>query len=119
MNNLNSILLEGTLKTKPEFSIIRKTPECRFTVVSKRTFKDNDLQTIGEVNTEETEVEVETCNELASRIKEQGKKGRGVRVVGRLKQKRYYDVDGRSASRIVIAAEHVEFRPEYKKDTID
>jgi len=39
-----------------------------------------------------------------------------VRVVGRLKQDRWNGADGKSHSRITIVAEHVEFRPEFKKD---
>jgi single-strand DNA-binding protein len=45
-----------------------------------------------------------------------GKKGRGVRVVGRLKQDRWTGDDGKQRSRITIVAEHVEFRPEFKKE---
>ena len=45
-----------------------------------------------------------------------GKKGRGVRVVGRLKQDRWTGTDGKPRSKIAIVAEHVEFRPEFKKD---
>ena len=43
------------------------------------------------------------------------KKGRGVRVVGRLKQDRWTDADGKGRSRIFIVAEHVEFKPQLKK----
>ena len=44
-------------------------------------------------------------------------KGRGVRVVGRLKQDRWQQ-NGQSRSRIVIVAEHVEFKskPNMKED---
>jgi len=47
------------------------------------------------------------------------KKGRGVRVVGRLKQDRWTDADGKPHSRIFIVAEHVEFRPQFKKQDRD
>jgi single-strand DNA-binding protein len=43
------------------------------------------------------------------------KKGRGVRVVGRLKQDRWTDPDGKPHSRVEIIAEHVEFKPQLKK----
>ena len=39
-----------------------------------------------------------------------------MRVVGRLKQDRWTGNDGKPRSRISIVAEHVEFRPEFKKD---
>jgi single-strand DNA-binding protein len=40
-----------------------------------------------------------------------------VRVVGRLKQDRWNDRDGKSRSKVTIVAEHVEFRPELKQET--
>ena len=36
--------------------------------------------------------------------------------MGRLKQERWNDADGKTRSRVVIVAEHVEFRPEFKKE---
>ena len=41
------------------------------------------------------------------------KKGRGVRVVGRLKQDRWTDDDGNSHNKIKVVGEHVEFKPQY------
>lgn len=38
-----------------------------------------------------------------------------MRVVGRLKQDRWTDADGKGHSRIFIVAEHVEFKPQLKK----
>jgi single-strand DNA-binding protein len=43
------------------------------------------------------------------------KKGRGVRVVGRLKQDRRTDADGKGHSKISIVAEHAGFEPQFKK----
>jgi single-strand DNA-binding protein len=60
--------------------------------------------------------DIETWSKLAEACYSKGKKGRGVRVVGRLKQNRWSDPEGKSHSRITIVAEHVEFRPEFKKD---
>ena len=37
-------------------------------------------------------------------------KGRGVQVVGRLRQERWTDKDGGNRERIIVVAEHVEFR---------
>jgi single-strand DNA-binding protein len=87
------------------------TPVCNFTLASNRFFKqDSGL---------EKEVgffDVETWAKLAENCKNLGHKGRGVRVVGRLKQDRWNDSDGKSHSRVTIVAEHVEFRPEFKKE---
>ena len=60
--------------------------------------------------------EVETWAKLAEACNNLGKKGRGVRVVGRLKQDRWTGNDGKQRSKISIVAEHVEFRPEFRKE---
>jgi single-strand DNA-binding protein len=60
--------------------------------------------------------DVETWAKLAEACYAKGRKGRGVRVVGRLKQDRWSGPDGKAHSRITIVAEHVEFRPEFKKE---
>ena len=36
--------------------------------------------------------------------------------MGRLKQDRWTDTDGKPHSRVLIVAEHVEFKPQIKKD---
>jgi single-strand DNA-binding protein len=53
---------------------------------------------------------------LAENCYNLGRKGRGVRVVGRLKQDRWPGQDGKNHSRVMIVAEHVEFRPEFRKE---
>jgi single-strand DNA-binding protein len=60
--------------------------------------------------------DVSAWTRLAEVCGEYLKKGRGVRVVGRLKQDRWTDADGKPHSRIFIVAEHVEFKPQIKKD---
>ena len=42
-------------------------------------------------------------------------KGRGIRVVGRIKQERWEDPDGNARSKVVIIAEQVEFQPERRQ----
>ena len=112
MNNLNSILIEGNLVRDPLFRTTPKgTPVCTFTLASNRFFKqDSGL---------EREVgffDVETWAKLAENCNQLGHKGRGARVVGRLKQERWSGSDGKSHSRVTIVAEHVEFRPDFKKN---
>jgi single-strand DNA-binding protein len=60
--------------------------------------------------------DVETWARLAEACYDKGRKGRGIRVVGRLNEDRWTDNDGKPRSKIRIIAEHVEFRPEFKKD---
>lgn len=42
---------------------------------------------------------------------QKGVKGRGVRVVGRLRQERWEDKEGGKREKIIVVAEHVEFKP--------
>lgn len=110
MNSLNSILVEGNLTKDPLLSLTPKgTPVCNFGVASNRYYKQED-----ELQQEVSFFEVETWSKLAETCGEYLKKGRGVRVVGRLKQDRWQDQDGNPRSRVKIVAEHVEFKPEFK-----
>jgi single-strand DNA-binding protein len=108
MNNLNSILIEGNLVRDP---LNRTTPKgthvCTFTIASNRYYKQ-DANFEKEVGF----FDVETWSRLADTCYNQGHKGRGVRVVGRLKQERWNGPDGKPRSRVAIVAEHVEFRKE-------
>ena len=113
MNNLNSILIEGNLARDPMFrSTPKGTPVCTFSLASNRFFRqDSGLEK------EVSFFEVETWAKLAEACNNLGRKGRGVRVVGRLKQDRWTGNDGKPRSRITIVAEHVEFRPEFRKES--
>ena len=66
----------------------------------------------GERHEEVSFVEATTWGKLATVCAEHLAKGRGVRVVGRLKQERWEDGDGNPRAKIVIVAEHVEFQPQ-------
>jgi single-strand DNA-binding protein len=111
MNNLNSILLEGNLVRDP---LLRSTPKgtsvCTFCLASNRVFKQDSG-----FEKEVSFFQVQTWAKLAEACYNKGQKGRGVRVVGRLKQDRWTGSDGKSHSRVSIVAEHVEFRPVFKK----
>jgi single-strand DNA-binding protein len=112
MNNLNSIILEGNLTKDP---VLDKTPKgtavCRFTVASNRYYKSE-----GERQEEVGFFDVEVWSRLAETCGEYLEKGRGVRVVGRLKQDRWTNSEGSSRSRVRIVGEHVEFRSRPKTD---
>ncbi len=107
MNSLNSILLEGNLTRDPES---RTTPAgtqvCNFSVASNRFYKQNDS-----FEKETSFFDVEAWARLGQTCAETLRKGRGVRVVGRLKQDRWTDPEGKSKSKVKIVAEHVEFKP--------
>jgi single-strand DNA-binding protein len=115
VNNLNSILIEGNLVKDPELSYTPKgTAVCKFTVACNRAFKQDD-----QLQKEVSFFDVSTWTRLAEVCAEYLKKGRGVRVVGRLKQDKWTDADGKPHSRIFIVAEHVEFKPQFKKQDGD
>jgi single-strand DNA-binding protein len=112
MNNLNSILIEGNLVRDPINKTTAKgTPICSFSIASNRYFKQGE-----DLEKETSFFDVETWSKLAETCGQLGHKGRGVRVVGRLKQNRWNDAEGKACSKISIVAEHVEFRPEEKKE---
>jgi single-strand DNA-binding protein len=112
MNNLNSILVEGTLVRDPLMKTTAKgTPLCTFSIASNRFYK----QDCG-FEKEVSYFDVETWSKVAESCNNLGRKGRGVRVVGRLKQDRWNDAEGKPRSKVSIVAEHVEFRPEFRKE---
>jgi single-strand DNA-binding protein len=111
MNSLNSILLEGNLVRDPESKTLSTgTQVTNFTVASDRFYKQNE-------NTEKevSYFDVEAWARLGLACAQNLKKGRGVRVVGRLKQDRWQDPEGKPRSRVMIVAEHVEFKPQKKE----
>jgi len=111
MNNLNSVLIEGNLVRDPEY---RTTPNgkgvCKFPIASNRFYKQDDA-----IEKEVSFFDVESWGKLAERANEVGRKGKGVRVVGRLKQDRWQSKDGKAMSKVFIVAEHIEFRADFKK----
>jgi single-strand DNA-binding protein len=97
--------VEGTLVKDP-VSREKPTAFCSFSVASYRFFK-----TETGIEKETSIFEVEVFGKLVESCQNLGKKGRGVRVVGRLRQKKWTDAKGMEQSNIVIVAEHIEFRP--------
>jgi single-strand DNA-binding protein len=112
MNNLNSIIIEGNMVRDPLFrSTAKGTSLCTFSIASNRYYKQGSA-----LENEVSFFDVESWAQLAESCYDLGHKGRGVKVVGRLKQDRWSDSDGKQRSRVTIVAEHVEFRPEFKRD---
>ena len=111
MNDLNSILIEGNLTRDP---VLTSTPTgtsvCNFAVATHHMYRKEEQQ-----QRETSFFDVEVWAKLAENCAQHLKKGRGVRVVGRLKQDRWKTGEGHPRSRIKIVAEHVEFRPMKKR----
>jgi single-strand DNA-binding protein len=107
MDMLNLVLIEGNLTCDPETKhLANGTQVCNFSIASDRSYRQNES-----TEKEVSYFDVEAWAILLLACAENLKKGRGVRVVGRLKQDRWNDTEGKPRSRIVIVAEHVEFKP--------
>lgn len=107
MNSLNSVLLEGNLVKDPTSKqVTEKLLICKFSVAVNRSYKKDD-----EYVEEVSYFDIETVNVIAESCIKHLTKGRGVRVVGRMKQDRWENEAGVLCSRIKIIAEHVEFKP--------
>ncbi len=104
MNNLNSVLAEGAVFSRPAMF---EDGTCRFSLQVERATKEE---------TSTTYVEIAAHGQLGELCKEHLEKGRVVRVVGRLAQRLgAQDDDGlRAPAKLYIAAEHIEFRPSCK-----
>ena len=114
MNQLNSLILEGNLvrdavlaEPAPGFK------KSSFSIGVNRFYKNKNNEDVNEVSF----FDVEAYGKMAEYCELKAKKGRGVRVVGRLKQDTWKDSNGKSASRIYVVAEHIEYKPIKKIDT--
>ena len=104
MNNLNSIILEGNLTADPVLAQLPNgTSVLHFSIGVNRTYKRED-EKVKDVSF----FSVETFGKLAESCNTYLSKGRGVRVIGRLKQNRWIDPDGIKHEKILVNAEHIE-----------
>ena len=113
MNNLNSIILEGNLVRDAQLT--EPAPgfkKCAFSIAVNRFFKNRKNEDVNEASF----FEVEAYGKMAEYCGEKAKKGRGVRVVGRLKQDTWKDENGKSASKVYVVAEHIEYKPMKKNE---
>ena len=113
MNNLNTVLLEGTLTRDPQRE--DKTAEfsmCKLAVANNRYYVDKKKEWVKDSSYFYVYVfgpVAEACLRFLT-------KGRGIRVVGRLKQHSWKGMDGTWRERIYIIAEHIEFQPPRKTE---
>ncbi len=111
MNSLNSVLIEGNLVHDPEKQEFDSGSKlCRFTMASNRWFSQDN-----EKKTEVSYFDIEVWNKVAESCLKTLAKGRGVRVVGRLKQDRWADKDGKNHSKVKVVGETVEFKTQFDK----
>lgn len=109
MNNINCLIVEGNITQNPDFkTTTHGYPICKMPIAVNHYYKKaNTNEYIDEVSY----FDVETFGKLAEICAKFSQKGRGVSVVGRIKQNRWKTEDGKNASRVTIIAEKVEFKP--------
>ncbi len=102
------VVIEGNLVRDPEEVVIGENAVsmAKFSIAVNRYFKNAQSEPVEEV----MYIGVQAWGALAKSCLQYLQKGRGVRVVGRLRQERWTDKDGGSRERIVVVAEHVEFK---------
>jgi single-strand DNA-binding protein len=108
MNDLNSILLEGTVTKDPVFSHDKQgKPRCLLAIESEHYLKRADKM---EKRTTGMGVYVE--GKLAETCRQLCHQGRKIRVVGSLQIMRGTNMEGRDTAQVVIDAKHIEVKPE-------
>ncbi len=105
MNALNQILLEGNVVKSPELKTLPSGALlCTIPIAVNRKFKTS----AGETQEEVSYFDVDTFGKIAEVCGKWAPTGRQIRVVGRLKQDRWKNADGKNQSKVKIIAEHVE-----------
>ena len=107
MLQMNSLILEGTvaenckvLEPKAGFLV------GRFPIRVDRFYKNKNGENVGE----SSYFDIETYGLMTEKLSSKIVKGRGIRVIGRLKQETYKDGENRSHSRVYVVAEYIEFK---------
>ncbi len=105
MNSLNQIILEGNVSRQPELrQSATGTNVCVIPIAVNRSYKNVKGESVEEVSF----FDVTSFGKTAEVCSKYATIGRHVRVVGRLKQDRWKNLEGKSQSKINIIAEHVE-----------
>lgn len=115
MNNLNTVLIEGNLTRDPKEVVFATDHEmCRFSIANNRYYmkKGSGWQT------DTSFFIVEVYGSASRACMQHLRKGRGVRVVGRLKQNTWKE-GGVPREFVTIIAEHIEFQPDRQKAARD
>lgn len=104
INDLNSLILEGKIAEKPDFD--QRFGVVNFHLAVSRFYKDAD----GNQQEEIFYFEAEAYGSLADIISRH-EAGDKLRIVGKLRQKRWKNNGGITCSSVVITVDHAEFKP--------
>ena len=108
MNNINCLVVEGNITREPNFRTSPNGfPICKIPIAVNHYYKK---AASGEYENEVSYFDVETFGKLAEICAKFSQKGRGLSVVGRLKQNRWKTPEGKNTSRVTIIAEKIEFK---------
>lgn len=107
MNMLNSLILEGIITDDLSVYKMYKGIQGEFTLETKSSYKNYN----GEKVEETSNITVYCYNEIANFMQLHSSKGQGVRIVGRLKQVRWKDGNGKMSAKIIVVAEHIDLKP--------
>ncbi len=112
MNNLNTVLIEGQLTRDPTWgNSPAQTQMCKLSIANNRYYLDRK----GEWQQDPAYFNIHVYGNVASACVAHLRKGRGIRVVGTLKQFSWKD-NGIWREKIYILAEHIEFQPVKKAE---
>lgn len=107
MNDLNQIILEGdVLENSETKELATGTKTTTIKIATERFYKNSNNEQVKEVCYFDVECYGNGFASLLPNIK----KGKCIRVVGRLKQKRWKDEKGKNFSKVVVVAEHIEVK---------
>ncbi len=113
MNQLNSLILEGNVvKDSVLTEPCTGFKKLSFTIGVNRFYKNAQ----GEEVNEASFFHIEAYGNIAEHAARYAKKGRGLRIVGRLKQDRWTDGENKNCSRIYVVAEYIEYKPVKKAE---
>jgi single-strand DNA-binding protein len=112
MNSMNNLIIEGNVTEKPKLEILcNGTKFCSVNIAVFRSYRNS----AGDFEEEISYFDIITYGKMAEVCSTDCEQGRGIRVVGRLKQEKWTDDNGKAHSKIAVVAEHVEFKPLVKK----
>ena len=114
MNQMNQIIFEGTVVNDPEVKQSASgTYVSTITAANERYYKTSDGETVKEV----AYFDIEAYGEqFANMCEQKAKKGTEIRVVGRLKQSKWTNGEGKKCSKVYIIAEHIDFMETNKEE---
>lgn len=113
MNNINNLIIEGNITEKPKLeTLCNGVKFCSVNIAVSRYYENSS----GDFEEEVSYFDIFAYGKIAEICSNECEKGRGIRVVGRLRQEKWTDDTGKAHSKIVVVAEHIEFRPLIKND---